>query len=153
MEDNTMNELVGRTIRSVEVNDDETLLRFQCDEGPVTFEVEGDCCSSSWFADLVGYDALIGRPVVKTREVELVEGEKAPRGIPTTGLLTASGRSRQEDDKIYGYVIITDRGRCTIAFRNSSNGWYGGSIRFSTATHKGAKWRTITDDWSAVGSG
>ena len=53
-----MKELVGKTIQSVLVNADETRMRFVCDDGPVTFEVDGDCCSSSWFADVVGYQAL-----------------------------------------------------------------------------------------------
>ena len=148
-----MKELVGRTIRGVEVNDDETLLRFQCDGGPVTFEVDGDCCSSSWFADIVGFDALIGRTVAEVREVDLEEGKAPPVDVPASGLLTASGRSRQESDSLYGYVVATDRGRCTIAFRNSSNGFYGGRLHHSTGEYAGAKWRQITDDWSAVGSG
>ena len=144
-----MKELVGKTIRGVEVNDDETLLRFQCDGGPVTFEVDGDCCSSSWFADLIGYEALIGRAVAEVREVELAEGKSPPNDVPTSGPLIAAGRSRQEEDALYGYVITTDRGRCTIAFRNSSNGYYGGELHLSTREHVGAKWRTIADDWSA----
>lgn len=147
-----MKELLGRTIRSVEVNDDETLLRFQCDGGAVTFEVYGECCSTSWFADLVGYAALIDSLVTETRAVELEEGKAPPSGVPSSESLTASGRSWQEEDKLYGYVITTERGRCTVAFRNSSNGYYGGDLRLSDRG-AGAKWRTIVDDWSAVGSG
>ena len=142
-----MSKLVGKTIVGVLVNEDETMLRFQCEDGPVTFAVDGYCCSESWFADLVGYQALIGRPVHGVRKVELAEGKPAPEDAPTSDKLTAEGRTRQMYDALYGYVITTDRGRCTVAFRNSSNGYYGGFLSF---TEEDAKtWRLISDDWSA----
>jgi len=142
-----MKELVGKTIVSVHVNEDETMLRFQCEDGPVTFAVNGLCCSESWFADLVGYDALIARPVTDVREVELESGKPAPADVPTSEKLTAEGRTRQVSDVLYGYVITTDRGRCTVAFRNSSNGSYGGSLNRTEADAK--TWKPIADDWSA----
>ncbi len=145
-----MKELIGKTVVGVDVNEDETMLRFKCgDGGSVLFAVDGDCCSSSWFADLVGYQALVGRQVAEVREVELQEGQAPPEDVPTSAQLTAAGRTRQEEDSLYGYVITTDRGRCTVAFRNSSNGYYGGSLSHVETEPAGATWRPITDDWSA----
>ena len=34
----------------------------------------------------------------------------------------------------YGTVIDTLKGRCTIAFRNSSNGYYGGNLSWNEPT-------------------
>jgi hypothetical protein len=142
-----MKEIIGKTIQSVLVNADESRLRFVCDDGPVTFEVEGDCCSNSWFADLIGYQALVRHRVADVYEVELTEGNAPPLDVPSSGRLTAEGRTRQDSDEIYGYVITTDAGRCTVAFRNSSNGYYGGSCGVTTADD--LSWKPIEDDWSA----
>jgi hypothetical protein len=143
-----MDELIGKTIRSVHVSNGQTLLRFECDEGPVVFHVEGDCCSDSWFADVVGYHALAGHTVQGVREVTLKEGEPMTEG-PTSEALTAGGRTRQKRDDIYGYVVTTDAGRCTIAFRNSSNGHYGGAIEAVVHVPETTAWSAISDDWSA----
>jgi hypothetical protein len=142
-----MKELVGKTIQSVLVNADESRLRFVCDDGPLTFEVEGECCSNSWFADLIGYQALVGHRVADVHDVELTEGKTPPLDVPSSDSLTANGRTRQGYDLLYGYVITTDAGRCTVAFRNSSNGYYGGSCGVTTADDP--SWKPIEDDWSA----
>ncbi len=144
-----MNELVGKTIRSVQVNADQSMLRFVCDDGPVTFEVTGDCCSYSWFADVVGYQALAGHTVREVESVPLEEGKPAPDGVPSSAALTAEGRTHQDYDAVYGYVVTTDAGRCTVAFRNSSNGYYGGELGATASEPAGTVWTPITDDWSA----
>ncbi len=64
--------------------------------------------------------------------------------------------------QFYGYKITTDKGDATIEFRNSSNGYYGGSIGiagdhtygnrqdgFMGAAQNVTNWKPITDDWSA----
>lgn len=38
------------------------------------------------------------------------------------------GNSRQEFDSFYGYQLTTNKGHCTISYRNSSNGYYGGNL-------------------------
>ena len=144
-----MKELVGKTIRSVVVNADQSMLRFVCDDGPVTFKVSGDCCSGSWFADIVGYQALAGHTVREVEDVPLEEGKPAPDDVPTSIALTAKGRTHQDCDAIYGYVVTTEAGRCTIAFRNGSNGYYGGELEATTGEPAGTVWTPITDDWSA----
>jgi len=58
------------------------------------------------------------------------------------------GRTRQEHDIVYGYEIRTPKGRCTVAFRNSSNGYYSGSLHLLKGfTHYHT--RQLTEDWSA----
>jgi hypothetical protein len=52
------------------------------------------------------------------------------------------------DVLFYGYKIVTDKGDVTLAFRNLSNGYYGGSIE-EAPRRESKTWRSIADDWSA----
>jgi hypothetical protein len=49
---------------------------------------------------------------------------------------------------VYGYKLRTDKGHATIAFRNSSNGYYGGWLE-RHAGEMPADLTPIVDDWSA----
>jgi hypothetical protein len=124
--------LVGKTVSSLFVSENEQELRFETDDGDVGVWAEGDCCSESWFADITGFDALIGSKVVSVEIVDMPDIE--------------DDRSRQEFDQAYGYKITTEKGICDIVFRNSSNGYYGGWAVPSEAEGATVK---ITDDWSA----
>lgn len=112
-----MKELIGRTIRRVLVESGtQDYLRFETDEGEVLYYADADCCSESWFADVTGVEALIGQRVLDVEEIPEEEVDKDDE------------RNRQEYTVVYGFKILTARGRSTIAFRNSSNGYYGGWI-------------------------
>src|SRR5689334_11489147 len=109
-----MKEIIGKKIVGLQVSDGERCLSFVATDGRVTYHAVGDCCSESWFADIIGVQALIGGTVISVDEVDL------PQPDPS------DGRSRQESDSLYGYKITTDKGFVDIAFRCSSNGYYGG---------------------------
>lgn len=132
-----LSDLVGHTIASVDVSRGEGLMRFVHDGGQMVLDTYGDCCSETWFADLTGFDALIGSPVISAEEIEL-SGPSEP-----------DGRSRQDCDDFYGIVITTAKGRCDIVYRNSSNGYYGGGCSFGYELPPGMVMTPITDDWSA----
>lgn len=91
------------------------LLVYSGRETLALYEATGDCCSESWFADIVGIDNLKNAVVIgiKVLNVELPEGDT---------------RTRQEYDEVYGYRLTTHKGDCDIIFRNSSNGYYGGEL-------------------------
>ena len=132
-----MNELIGQTIKSIEVNDDESILAFRLSDGEViAYITEGDCCSETWFADIVGVSALIGGTV---------------KSVDTVDLDTYNvndGRTRQEKDEAYGVKLTTDRGYASIVYRNSSNGYYGGDVSlYTNALPNGMV--SITSDWEA----
>lgn len=131
-----MNALTGKNIIGLSVSDDQHYLSFQTNAGPITFIVEGDCCSESWFADITGVNALIGGTV---NGVEIVSME---------GYNVDDGRGRQEEDAVYGYKILTDKGYADIVFRNSSNGYYGGWLEEFSGDAP-ANMMPITADWSA----
>lgn len=136
MRETQMKELVGRRIVGLSIGDAESVLAFFTDTDTIAYETLGDCCSTSWFADIVGVDALIGATVANVEE------------LPLEDYNTEDGRSRQESDAAYGYKIRTERGYCDIVFRNSSNGYYGGWMELRTKPLP-ADMKPITDDWQA----
>lgn len=132
-----MKELIGKTITGLRVNEDQSLLVFDHPDGTNTgYETDADCCSETWFADITGVSALIGGVVRTADEVSM------------DGYNVNDGRGRQESDEAYGYKLTTDKGHVDIVFRNSSNGYYGGSINiFNNRLPENMV--EITDDWMA----
>jgi len=132
----SLRDLIGHKITDVLVADDESGIRFVCDQAhDIDYIVEGDCCSESWIAEVLNLPALIGQRVQNAVDLALPDRPN-------------DGRSRQEDDAFYGYRLDTERGSCTIVFRNSSNGYYGGWIGRGSI---GRVVRSIVgaDDWTA----
>jgi hypothetical protein len=110
-----MTKLIGKTIKHVFVSlKNQDYLKFVTDSGDIVYRAYGDCCSESYFSDVNRTTNLFGKKIIDVKEVELMEEEYLPM------------ESRQEEDKIYGYKIITESGECLIIMRNSSNGYYGG---------------------------
>ena len=131
-----INTLVGRKVTGLRVSTDESILAFDTDAGTIAFETEGDCCSTSWFADIIGVSCLLGSVVTSTEERDM------------DGYNTDDGRTRQESDCAYGFTITTYKGRRDVVFRCSSNGYYGGWMSPRGGALP-ADMRDITDDWQA----
>lgn len=131
--------LVGRKVTGVQIDMvGQHFFRFDTDEGMIVLEALGDCCSETWFADLIAADCLIGQTVSAVEDVELPPPCKKDH------------RSRQEEDVIYGIKIFTGRGQhAFLIFRNSSNGYYGGCVSQATpAQWADVKWQPVTEDMS-----
>jgi hypothetical protein len=133
----TLDKLIGKKIHSIFVNDDQSILVFKTDVGDVAYEGYGDCCSETWFADIVGVHALLGTTVSSVEDVEL---DPSP---------DQDSRCRQEEDSFYGMKLITDKGHTDIIYRNSSNGYYGGSADLMSKVPDTSAFENITDDWQA----
>ncbi len=120
-------DLVTRTIGSTvqKIFMDEDTLIFETDKGTFGWTVEGDCCSHSYFHDFIGVKKLLaGNPIVKAGEVS---------ELPDKLEYDDSKDDKGWDDciQVYGYEFVTldpKFGEVTsvMAFRNSSNGYYGG---------------------------
>jgi hypothetical protein len=148
-----MEHLVGKTISSIQVNQDQQLLKFTTNTGEeIIYEAVGDCCSSTWFADIIFYGGRYAFPfsVTKVEEIEV------PRFV--NRMADKDGRGRQEYEEVYGYNIVASKAiSIQIVYRNSSNGYYGGWCElFETLNSKHAQkildecvWTNITEDWSA----
>jgi hypothetical protein len=118
----TSNPLIGKTILKIEISDDKETITFFCEDAYVVGECYADCCSSTWIEN-VEYPAL-GYPA-KVLNVEDLGLTRAEEEHPEHDYL-----------QVYGYKISTDKGDLVIDFRNSSNGYYGGSLDWSVQTPK-----------------
>lgn len=119
-EDPKTGRLVGRTIKKIFMN--ENNLKFETNSGNFVFEVEGDCCSSSYFHDFMGVAKLLkGNPVLSVKRIEFMTGDSAVK----------INRNDNGEVVCYGYEIVTEDPKfglvtSVFSFRNSSNGYYGG---------------------------
>lgn len=134
--------LIGKTIQRISVEPGEHEMAFGiCQGQAVRVYLVGDCCSETWFAEVLGVDALLGHTV---RDVEMVDMPNDNR--------EDDGNGRQESDAIYGLRISTEAGDATVIFRNSSNGYYGGDVG-GVVLDTDPLWPEIHDDWTAYGNG
>lgn len=111
------------------------------DRGIFVLDTEGDCCSETWFADITGVGSLLGGIVTGMEAIDMPEDENAQ-----------DDRGRQEYDRFYGIRITTDKGTTDLIFRNSSNGYYGGSANYRVLDGPDEAFNAatlITADWSA----
>jgi hypothetical protein len=112
--------LVGQVIESVEVEEDGSSLLFRLGTGAyVHSRLCEDCCSETWFSDVFGLANIIGKPVTGVYDIPL-DVEKSYN--------VNDGRGRQEEDEFYGFTIRVDGFQAIFAYRNSSNGYYGGGL-------------------------
>lgn len=132
-----MSDLIGKTVTGLFVSSDQSRLVVTHDEFASAYECYGDCCSETWIADIVGVSALIGHKVLSAEDVTMEDVD--------------DGRSRQEYDCFYGIKLVTTGGIVDIVYRNSSNGYYGGSLdRDSSWKYLDlAEMIAVTEDYSA----
>lgn len=131
-----MRKLVGHKVMGIFVSNDEEEMIFVTATGAFRYRTYGDCCSQTWFADMVGVRQLIGGTVRQAESIPMPE----PKDV----------RSRSEEDQNYGIQLTTELGTCVIVYRNASNGYYGGSIDFVEILPDTLdKFRPIYEDWSA----
>lgn len=132
-----MKKLIGKTITGLFVDEHQINLVFTHPNNEQTrYETYADCCSETWFADITGVSALLGSTVLEVENMDLPE--------------TEDGRTRQECDQFYGVKLKTTKGYVDIIYRNSSNGYYGGSIIYESGMlPEEHQLSAITEDWSA----
>lgn len=104
--------------------------------GEVVWATDADCCSETWFADVINLAALIDHPITAA-SLEWLDED------PDDG-----SRSRQECDEVQALTLTTTAGDCRIEFRNSSNGYYGGSIYLVDSGDSLAGFWRVTHDTS-----
>ena len=131
--------MIGQIVERIFINEDQSVIKFQfLNKAVGYFVTESDCCSETWFADIIGVKALLESGEILRIELKSMD-------------LSQDNRSRQDSDEFYSIELTTNRGVCTFAFRNSSNGYYGGSAHytecFDCVAH--TKWTEITEDYSA----
>jgi hypothetical protein len=110
-----MNELIGKKINEIWIDKaEQRYIQFKTNEGDVSYYADGDCYSESWFNDIDGVEYLINHTVLQVKEVRVCDR-------------CVIEDSRQEIDEISTIVLVTEAGIVDIVFRNSGDGYYGGS--------------------------
>jgi hypothetical protein len=117
--------LVGKTINAVKIAKDREAMLFSMADGDCVVRTDGDCCSHTWIEDVelpaLGFPAK----VLAVEDLDMPKGEKTKT------------ENYEEEMQYYGCKIVTDRGEIVIAYRNSSNGYYGGSLSWPDEYHYG----------------
>src|ERR1035437_4598555 len=94
-----LKDLIGNKVTKIFMN--QQYLRFNTDQGDFTYEVDGDCCSSSFFYDFYGVKNLIENGKIKEiKTVELMPGDVLAKNTSSSDLI-----------QVYGYQITTESTR------------------------------------------
>lgn len=131
-----LDDLIGREIQFVRVSD--TVLLVVASDLPCAVEVEGDCCSTSWWADITGVPQIVGRAVTAIEDLDL------------SGYDVNDGRGRQEEDQAYGFRIRCGESFADFIYRNSSNGYYGGWMQTYRVDALPSGMEIVDADWKST---
>jgi hypothetical protein len=124
-------DMVGCTINSIHRGDD--YLYFTTDKGVFKFVVDADCCSHTWINDLTGVPNVLGKQVTAVEDIECASPIE----------------SDDELIRFYAKEFRTTGGVLTVSYRNSSNGYYGGSLDGPyMAETVPPGFAVVTEDWS-----
>ena len=108
--------VAGKAYSRIMVSDYQMALQHE--SGWILLDTEAECCSDTWFAEVIKAKDIMGKTIKQVEELRLHECE-----------VKDDGRGSQDVDLIYGYKLRAEDGSfCLITFRNSSNGYYGGSV-------------------------
>lgn len=113
---------LGRKVAAIDVDENAVVITF-ADGAELRGLVDGDCCSHTWIehAEVDG----IGGELLTIRDID------AP--FPSTPTKTSN---YEEEMSYYGGEIRTTKGLTLFEYRNSSNGYYGGSINWEFSEAK-----------------
>jgi len=122
---NLFDDIFGSTLKAIYFSAGGDYCKIETDKQSYYMDTEGDCCSNTYFAE------VIGKPEGGVLESENIDMPELPVGHP------------DKDDELvqcYGIEIKTTKGVVTIVYRNSSNGYYGGSSSIMDHEPKNVKW-------------
>lgn len=112
----SLQSLVGKTISKIYVSEDKDYIAFESKESGELhcFVTQGECCSDSWISDVFSDKGAFPMKVLSVREhVYKEEKDEDDEGLIKTYMIDLVG---EDGEKI------------TVFFKNSSNGYYGGTI-------------------------
>jgi hypothetical protein len=131
----SIKELIGKTVTEIRINETNCMLYFRTSDGVIKWEAFGDCCSHSWFNDILIIPNLIGHQVMSVED--LGDIESFDQGYDLI--------------QVYGYRIVTANGFTEVIFRNESNGYYGGYLEEEVVNEVPSDTIDLTNliDWSS----
>jgi len=135
-----MKELAGRTIERVERDEKSHHLAFYTSKGErLLYVCVDDCtCDETWVHHFSGVSAVLGGTISAIEEIPEYESYPATRQEDDHG-------EHRVRDRVFGYRLITNKGTAVVELRNSSNGYYNGSMELETL-HEATP-VAVTDDF------
>ncbi len=117
--------LVGAKVNSVAIDASKEFLRLNTDRGDFTFVAVGECCSKSWIEHTCGAMNIIGGIITESPDL-YPNGEEIP-----------NGEADDEYSLTQRYItkFVTDKGWMELEFRNESNGYYSGCLKFEAGQY------------------
>lgn len=133
-----MNVLIGKTLLGMKIAADREAILFETDAGPIVAHCDADCCSHTWVEHIEL--PFRGFPAIVTA-VDNLDLPGSDDNHPTHDCL-----------QVYGLKITTDHGEIVIDYRNSSNGYYGGSLTWPDEHHYGGVYgqNNSAEEWMPV---
>lgn len=135
-----LKELIGEKIKAVYLKDDCQTIVFEVEDGrALGYMAEGDCSSQSYFNDF-GPVAVIGEGA---RVIEIKDRDVSNRN---------TDNDRDDVTEFYGHTIVTTKGYLDLVYRNESNGYYSGSLKYCgddwNISSLGSSFKKLTEDLS-----
>lgn len=134
-------------VKAIYLARENTLIKFETDQGNFYFFTSGDCCSESWINHISGINALLENKINKTDAIFMKSLSSKDEGH--------SGRD--DVDEIYSFKLFTSQGICELEMRNASNGYYGGYlsllshddflINFNLKDFDENEWKEVKEDF------
>lgn len=112
-------DVLGKKISRVENDGTPIVLHFE-DGGKLIVDLEGDCCSRSYFSPegLADAKQLEGSKILSVEEVGEASGMHGPYD-----------HGHQDQSTLWHFLkFTTDKGHVTLDWRNDSNGYYDGWV-------------------------
>jgi hypothetical protein len=105
-------DLLGRIVIDTFFNSNDGCLYMATHVGVVRMRPYGECCAGCYIQHISNSDALRKSVVLRVEEV---------------GSERTNSQHGDVSD-VWGHVLHTDKGTCTIEMRVDHNGYYGGSL-------------------------
>ena len=105
---------VDKVVEKVMINGDHSTMMWKVDGKWYRLSAYGDCCSTSWYEHCDNASVFDNAKLIAWED--------------------AGGHSEDKDWNVIRVNMLkfkTEKGDCTIEFRNESNGYYSGWVEFS----------------------
>ncbi len=108
--------IIGKTLKNVLLSDNKGAIKFIVDnDEEFIARADGDCCSYSWIESVESPASILGGVITGITDIEMQDPETDGDGYVTV---------------FYGCKIETTKGSITVDYRNESNGYYGGDLKW-----------------------
>lgn len=108
-----LDSVAGQVVVYAKADGSKAVLRF-VGGGRLTLELEGDCCSQSYFTKEAQFADLVGAKIIAVEEVEQPDD-------------FVEYNTENTESLIWSFLkFTTDKGHFTVDWRNDSNGYYSG---------------------------